>query len=307
MQKYDVKFSIIESYDDNRERVAIEPLERGFGNTLGNALRRVMLGHLGGAAVTRVKIDGASHEFSTMKGVYEDVVQLIQNLKLVNFKMTQKKVTIVTLDASGEGEIKASDLKCPTGIEVTNPDQHIATLSEKKSKLKVEITVEYGKGYALPDEREKKSVGVILVDGNFSPVRLATYVVDNTRVGQEVDLDKLVMDVTTDGSITPKEAIQQSAAILNEYFQLLAGETEVYNHAPKVEESEEDAGAKVASDEVYLEELGLPTRVVNTLKKSGFETISDLRKSGEDGLQNVKNIGPKTVKILLKKVESMVE
>ncbi len=301
--KYDLKFSIVESLEGNREKVAIEPLEAGFGHTLGNALRRVMLGHLTGAAITRVKIDGVDHEFSPLKGVHEDVVQLIQNLKGVHFAMSQKKVTIVTLDVSGEREVTAGDLKCPTGIEVVNPDHHLVTLSDKKSKLRMELTIEYGKGYRLPNEREKKPVGVIMVDANFSPVELATYWVEATRVGQEVELDRLVFDVTTDGSISPKEAVQQASAILVEYFNLLAGETEVYRPEEEKDTDEEANESRGSESQMYLEEIGLPTRVLDTLKKSGCKTVEDLRKAGEDGFGGVRIIGSRTGAILRKIIE----
>jgi DNA-directed RNA polymerase subunit alpha len=298
--KYDFKYSIVEEVEANRQRIAIEPLERGFGHTLGNALRRVMLGHLSGAAVTKVKIEGVQHEFSPIQGVHEDVVELVQNLKELDFRMDQIKTHIVTLDASGEGEVKGSDLKCPTGIKVINGDQHVATLSDKKSKLSLEITVEYGTGYALPEDQTKKQVGMILVDANYSPIVLVSYNVENARVGRVTDLDRLVMDVTTNGSITPQAAVQQASAILAEHFNLLAGDTEVYREE-KVVEAEEEVLRQ--EPKVYLEELGLPTRVLNTLKKSGYETAEDVRLAGESGLANVKNIGPKTVTMLLKKVE----
>ena len=305
MPSYDIKFNILDSKKGNREVFAIEPLERGFGYTLGNSLRRVLLGQLSGAAITRVKIEGATHEFTALKGVHEDVVTLVQNLKEVDFKMSQKKVTIVSLDASGEGEVTAGQLKCPAGIEVVNKDHHIATLSDKKSSLRMEITVEYGKGYRLPEDREKKPVGVIPVDANFSPVVLANYEVEDTRVGRVTNLDRVVMDVTTNGSITPKEAIQQASAILLEYFQLLAGDTQVYEAAEETVAPEGVVETKSSAKETYLEELNLPTRVLNTLKKAGFETARDIRESGDDGLKGVKNIGPKTVKMLLKKVDEV--
>ncbi|MCA9392447.1 DNA-directed RNA polymerase subunit alpha [candidate division WWE3 bacterium] len=301
---YEIKYNIVEELGDNHQIISIEPLERGFGHTLGNALRRVMLGHLSGAAIVRVKIDGVQHEFSSLPGVMEDAVQLVQNLKQVQFHMSSIKTTIVTLDASGEGEVKAGDLKCPTGLEVVNKDLHIATLSEKKSKLKLELTVEYGRGYELPDETEKKPVGTILVDANYSPIRLVSYTVETTRVGRVTDLDRLVMDITTDGSVSPKDAIQRASAILAKHLNLLAGDTEVFQTTTGDDEDEKSVRPE---KKVYLEELGLPTRVLNTLKKSGYETAGDIMEVGEEGLNGVKNIGPKTVKMLLKKVEDAVE
>jgi len=263
-----------------------------------------MLGHLTGAAVTRVKIDGVQHEFSPLPGVHEDVVQFIQNLKLIDFKMSQKKTTIVTIEASGETVVTAGDVKCPTGIEVVNKNLPLATLADKKSVLKAEITVDYGQGYELPDEQEKKPVGVIVLDANYSPVVLVSYTVETTRVGRVTDLDRLVMDVTTNGSISPKDALQQAGAILAEYFNLLAGETEVYKVKEVVEEPIE---TRKPEKSTYLEELSLPTRVLNTLKKAGFETADEVKEAGEDGLSNVKNIGPKTVKMLLKKIDEAIE
>lgn len=314
MIKYDTKFNVLEELDNFRQIITLEPLERGYGHTLGNGLRRVMLGYLYGAAITRLRVNDVSHEFSPLKGVHEDVVELIQNLKRVDFKMTmpdKKKVGIVTLDAigeaSGEKEILAGDLKCPPEIEVVNKDFHIATLSGKKSKLTLELTVEYGQGYRLPDEREKKPVGVILIDANFSPVILVSFKVESTRIGQITDLDRLEMDITTDGSITPKQAVQKASAILAEYYQLLAGDTEVYqDEGAESDQAKEKAGTKKPPEpEIYLEELNLPTRVLNTLKKADYETVADLQEVGEEKLRKVKNIGPKTVDLLLKKIDDL--
>lgn len=307
MPSYEVKFSILKSDEhSHRDLIAVEPLERGYGYTLGTALRRVMLSYLWGAAVTRLKINDVPHEFSPLKGVHEDVVELVQNLKLVNFKMGQKKVHIVTLDAVGEKEVTAGDLKCPTGIEVVNPDQHIVTLSDKKSKLKMELTVEYGQGYRLPEMQGKKLPGVILIDANFSPTVLTSYRVENTRVGRDTDLDRLVMDVTTNGSIAPREAIRQAAAILAEKFELLAGDKiKVYHPGDVPEEQGIIKPVDKPKAKVYLEELNLPTRVLNTLKKAGYETVDDLKNADEDKIRSIKNIGPKTVDLLLEEVDNL--
>jgi len=183
MEILDFTYKVEKQVDTNQQLVSIEPLARGFGHTLGNALRRVLVGNLSGAAVTKVKIEGASHEFSSIKGIMEDTVQLIQNIKGINFVMTQPKVMIVTLSASGEKSITAGDLKCPTGVEVVNKDHHVVTLTDKKSAVDMELTVEFGTGYRLPSADEKKSVGTILLDANFSPIVIATYTVENTRVG----------------------------------------------------------------------------------------------------------------------------
>ncbi|PJA39397.1 DNA-directed RNA polymerase subunit alpha [candidate division WWE3 bacterium CG_4_9_14_3_um_filter_41_6] len=304
MEIIEFSYNVEKDLGNNRQIVSVEPLARGFGHTLGNALRRALLSGLSGAAITKVKIEGASHEFSSLKGVIEDTVGLIQNLKGVNFMMNQPKVMIVSLSVSGEREVTAADFRCPTGVEVVNKDHHIATLTDKKSVLTMEITVEYGTGYRLPLDDDKKTVGTILLDANFSPIILGTYSVENTRVGRQTDLDKLVFDVTTNGSVSSEEAIKRASAILVEYFARLAGDAKVY--APKVKENviSQDDEADNTDISLYLEELNLPTRVLNTLKKSGYETISDLKNAGEDGLKNIKNIGPKTVQMVLDKVNN---
>lgn len=303
MEIIDFTYKIEKDMGDNRQIVSVEPLARGFGHTLGNSLRRVLLGALSGASVTKVKVEGASHEFSSLKGVIEDTVGLIQNLKGINFAMSQPKIMIVSLSATGESKVTAGDLKCPTGLEVVNKDHHIATLTDKKSSLVLELTVEYGTGYRLPSDDEKKVVGTIPLDANFSPIVLATYSVENTRVGRQTDLDKLVFDVTTDGSLTAEDAVKRASAILVEYFARLAGDEKVYAPQVKVEDTQVEVGVEESSEpSIYLEELNLPTRVLNTLKKAGYETIADLQNAGEDGLKNIKNIGPKTVQMVLDRV-----
>lgn len=306
MTEAEVKFTILEDLGENHQVVAVEPLERGYGQTLGNALRRVMLAYLDGSAVTRMKVNSLPHEFSPVKGVSEDVVQLVQNIKGINFKMTSPKVHIVTLQASGEGDVKAGDLKCPAGLEVTNPDHPIATLSDKKSKLSLELTVEFGHGYRLPDEREKRQVGTILIDANFSPVSLVSYSVESTRVGRASNYDRLIMDISTNGSINPVDAIKKAAAILAEKFQFIAGEEiRVTRPGDGSDQVESDTRTPKVESKIYLEELNLPTRVLNTIKKAGYETVEDLQNLSEEDFAKIKNIGPKTVAMLMEKVRSM--
>lgn len=282
-------------------KIAIEPLKQGFGHTLGTALRRVLLSYLPGAAITSVKIEGVSHEFSTLPGVKEDMVEFILNLKKINFKMESQKPTIVTLSSIGPKEILASDLKLPTGLEVVNKDLHLADLTGKKSQLNCEITVEYGRGYRLPID-EEGAVGTLLLDANFSPITRVNYKVESTRVGRITNLDRLIFEIWTNGALTPQEALKQAAAILVEEFEKIKGGARLI----RLEEEEKKPGVlkaeSVDKPKVYLEELGLPTRTVNSLKKGGIETIEDVKKAEEEGLTKVKNVGPKTIKMVLDKV-----
>lgn len=278
----------------------IEPLQKGFGHTIGNALRRTLLSSLAGTAITQVKIAKIPHEFSTIPGVKEDVVELLLNLKKINFKMTVKKPTIITFSAVGPREIKAGDIRCPTGIEVVNKNHYLATLADKKTKLEIEIMVEYDKGYRLP--QTGADVGNLPLDSNFSPVEKVSYQVESTRVGRITNLDRLIMDIYTNGITSPKDALQQAAAILVEQFKIVQGEAEL-EKLPRQEKKEEKPKPSHSKKEViYLEELNLPTRVLNTLKKTGIETVEEMQKKGEEEIRQIKNIGPKTIKLILEKV-----
>lgn len=271
-------------------KFVIEPLDKGYGHTLGNALRRVLLSSLNGSAIKQVKFDGATHEFTVIPGIKEDVVQLILNLKQVIFKMEKKQPTLVTIDVKGPGVVTAGDLHCPAGISVVNTDLEIAHLADKNAHLKAELLVDYGKGYSLVEEKNNE-VGVIYLDTNFSPIERVNYAVDATRVGKLTDLDKLVIEIYTDGSMDPKDAIQQAGAILVEQFELVAAgvEAERLPNEEKIEKKEMPRQEKV----VYLEELDLPTRVLNTLRRAGLENAQDVVMKGEEGLLEIKNVGPK--------------
>lgn len=282
-------------------KIAIEPLKQGFGHTLGNALRRVLLSSLTGAAITSVKIIGVSHEFSTIAGMKEDMVEFILNLKKITFKMEQPKPVITTLSVQGPKELTAADLKCPTGLEVVNKDLYLATLADKKSKLECEITVDYGRGYRLPPE-EEGAVGVILLDANFSPVNRVNYKVESTRVGRVTNLDRLIFEIWTNQSVEPLEVLKQVAAILVEEFEKIKGGTPVIRLEEDEKKPASTDSVPAPKVKVYLEELGLSTRTVNSLKKGGVETVEDVKKTGEEGLSKVKNVGPKTIKLVLDKV-----
>lgn len=301
---------------DTQARFIIEPLALGFGHTLGNSLRRVLLGQLPGAAITKLKVNDIVHEFSPIPGVVEDVVELILNLKAIHFAMENRKTTIVTLEATGAREVTAGDLNLPAGISVTNPDQHIATLSGKDSQLKLALTVEYGKGYLLPNTTEKKAFGELRLDADFSPVQQVNYWVENARVGRITDLDRLVLEVMTNGAVTPSDALKQAAAILVDHFYALAdgttarlGEASLRRSQAEVAGDADDTvrttSTAANARQVYLEELQIPTRVLNTLKEAGVRTVADVKEKGEDGLRKIKNVGPKTVKLVLKKVEEV--
>ncbi len=282
----------------------IEPLMSGFGQTIGNALRRVLLSHLTGAAVTKVRIDGVSHEFSTIPGVKEDVVQLILALKQVRFAMHSDEPQTVTLSAKGPGVVKASDLKLTAGVSVANPDFEIASLTDAKTTLNIELTVERGQGYR-PAPTENMAIGVIGLDARFSPVTRVNYVVEDTRVGQNTNLDKLTVTIQTDGSVAAADALAQASAILVEAFGSLDGKSAVEAAAQVVSARGSEVGVSVdgaVADEASLEELNISTRVLNSLKKAGIETVGELRGKDREELLQIKNLGEKSLDEVLKKI-----
>ncbi len=279
-------------------RFIIEPLEQGYGQTLGNSLRRVLLSSLPGAAITQVKINGAKHKFSTLEGMSEDIIEFILNLKEVRVQYEGEKPVKLELEKNGPGEVKAGDIKASAGVEIVNKDHVLANLANKQSSLKAEITVERGFGYAPATEREVDKLGVIPVDAAFSPVKRVNYQVEATRIGQRIDFDKLILEITTDGSIKAKDALVSSADILLAFFNQIINPKKAV--VKKVKESKIDS----ETGSLTLEELDLPTRIVNALRKSGYGTVSDLFGANPDNLAKVKNLGDKsikTVKAALKK------
>jgi DNA-directed RNA polymerase subunit alpha len=286
----------------------IEPLMPGFGQTIGNAMRRVLLSHLTGAAITKVRIDGVSHEFSAIPGVKEDVVQLILAIKQIRFAMHTDEPQTVTLDAKGPGIVKAGDLKITAGVSIANPDFEIASLTDAKTKLSMELTVERGQGYRVAPT-DSMAIGVIGLDARFSPVTRVNYVVEDTRVGQNTNLDKLIVNITTDGSVSAQDAMSQASAILVEAFGYMDGKAAVEAAANVVAERSAEVGAAVSSgangkvdDATPLEELGIPTRVLNSLKKAEIETVGDLRSHDREELLQIKNLGEKSLDEVLKKI-----
>lgn len=285
----------VEKSSDNKyAKFVMEPLERGFGSTMGNSLRRVLLSCLPGAAVTRVKIDGVLHEFSTMEGVSEDVVNMVINLKGLAVKMHTEEAKTLVLEASGPKDITAADIAEDSDIEILNPDMHIATL-DKHSNLYMEITVEKGRGYVLAERNKSEDmpIGVIPVDSMFTPVRKVNFTVENTRVGQITDFDKLSIELWTNGTISPDEAVSLAARIISDHMAQFVGLSE---HAQTVEimvEPEEDKKEKVL--EITIEELDLSVRSYNCLKRAGINTVEELIKRNEDEMMKVRNLGRKSL------------
>ena len=281
-----------EAKNGDTAKFIIEPLEQGYGQTLGNSLRRVLLTSLPGAAITQVKINGVKHKFSTLDGMSEDIIELVLNLKEVRIKYEGSKPVKLELDKNGSGVVKASDIKTPAGVEVINKDHVLANLASKKSRLKIELVVEKGYGYVPATDKKGEKIGVIPVDAVFSPIKRVNYQVASTRVGQRTDFDKLVMEVTTDGSIDAKEALKLSTQTLIDFFnQIVHPKKMAVKAIPEIEANHE-------VNSLTLEELDLPTRIVNALRKTGYGTVSDLLGSQPEALAKVKNLGEKSIKII---------
>jgi len=272
----------------------VEPLERGYGITLGNALRRVLLSSLPGAAVTNVKIEGALHEFSTLTGVMEDTTEIILRLKSLSMKMHDEEEHTLNVDVSGPGEVYASSINAPPEVEILNPELLLATL-EDDGHLQMEINVVNGRGY-VPAERNKHSqqpIGMIPVDSIFTPIRKVNYNVEDTRVGQVTDYDKLTMEVWTDGSVKPDEAVSKGARILNEHFNLFANMDGQEAEVELMSEQEEDDKEKIL--EMTIEDLDLSVRSYNCLKRAGINTVYELTEKTEDEMMKVRNLGKKSL------------
>ena len=275
---------------DNFGRFIIEPLEQGYGHTLGNSLRRVLLTSLKGAAVTKVQIDGVKHLFSTIPGLKEDIVQLLLNIKKLRFSLKTDKASKVSLSVKGITKVTGKDIK-GVDAEVVNPELYLGELTAKNAKLSIEFTVEPGYGYVLTEELEAtKELGSISVDASFSPVVRVNYKVESTRVGRMTDLDKLIIEIWTDGTILPSDALKEAAKTLVTYFM------QVYE--PKVKSVDSVAVTPAISDEILkmtLEELDLPTRIVNALQNGGIETVGQLLGTPKKELYKIKNLGAKSI------------
>ena len=299
-----------EQVDDNRGSFVIEPLDRGFGYTFGNSLRRVLLSSLAGAAVTSVRIEGVAHEFSTIKGVKEDVTDIVLNLKGIVCRMHSDATEVeAPLVVSGPGEITAKDIDLPAGVEILNPDVHIATL-EKKTKLELYLTIGRGRGYRPAEENKTpdQPIGVIPIDSIFSPVRRVAYSVEQARVGQRTDYDKLTLDIETDSSIDPQAALREASEIL-------ISQLAIFTDADRIEELRAGPGGQLEPqimgvggvvngasaapggpmDDILIEELELGVRSYNCLKRAGIQTIGDLVSKSEAELNAIPNFGKKSI------------
>ncbi|MCX4241302.1 DNA-directed RNA polymerase subunit alpha [Paraliomyxa miuraensis] len=284
----------IESLTESYGKFTCEPLERGYGITLGNSLRRVLLSSLQGSAVTSVRIEGALHEFTTIEGVVEDVTDVILNIKALRLRMTDATPRTLTIDKQGEGPVKASDIQAPTGVEVLDPEQHIATLS-KEGHLKMEMTVAMGRGYATADQNKTEGtpIGVIPIDSLFSPVQKVNYRVTNARVGQRTDYDRLNLEVWTDGSVKPDDAVAFAAKILKEQLSIFINREEI-EEPMAVEPSEEDKLNEYLWRSV--DELELSVRSANCLQNANIHYIGDLVQKTEAEMLKTKNFGRKSLK-----------
>ena len=284
-------------------RFAIEPLERGFGHTLGNALRRVLLNSLPGAAVTSIRIDGVQHEFSTVPGVKEDVSEIILNFKMLSVRMFADQPKTLELIAEGPCEVTAADIRVDDEVEVINPDLHIATLGEG-AKLHITITIDIGRGYVSADKNKtpQMPIGVIPVDSIYTPIRKVNYTVSDTRVGQVTDYDKLMLDVWTNGSVQPDEAIAMAAKILRDQLELFVGLTDQTMPVPH-SEREDDSRSKVL--EMTIEELDLSVRAYNCLKRAGINNVAELVQRNQEDMMKVRNLGKKSLEEVEQKLEAL--
>ncbi len=282
-----------EKNDNNHSIFVITPLANGYGDTLGTALRRVLMTSLPGAAITTVKIAGVKHQFSTLKGMKEDVLDFLLNLKKVRVAVTDDKPVKLTLTAK-DGEVKAGDINVPGNATIANPELILANLS-KGTKLEVEMEVETGVGYLPAEERTVEKVGVIALDAAFSPISRVNYKVEETRVGRLTNYDKLTMEVWTDGTVSPKDALVKAANILVSYFNQIISPSEAVEE--KVE-STSTQGNFGAVGKLSLEEVGVPTRVANALIKAGFDTVERLANAPKEELLKVRNLGDKSLKIV---------
>ncbi len=278
----------------NYSKFVCEPLERGYGMTIGNSLRRILLSSLPGAAITSVKIDGVVHEFSTIPGVVEDVPEIIVNLKCVRLKMHEMEDKSISIDFKGPGEVTAGDIITDSGIEILNPELHIATV-EKGESLHMEMTVARGRGYNTADKNktEDMALGTLPIDSIFTPVKKVNYKVENTRVGQRVDYDKLTIEVWTDGSLKPFEALSLAAKVMTGHLELFIDLSETAKNTQVMVEKEESKKEKVL--EMPIEELELSVRSYNCLKRAGISTVEDLTNKTQEDMMKVRNLGKKSL------------
>jgi len=295
------------SEDKKYGRFVVEPLERGYGITLGNSLRRIMLSSLPGAAVSHVKIEGVLHEFSSIPGVKEDVTEIIMNIKSLSIKNSSdtNEPKTAYIEYEGEGVVRASDIQADQDIEILNPDQVIATLSGKDTKLFMELTITKGRGYVSSDKNKNDDlpIGVIAVDSIYTPVERVNVTVQNTRVGQVTDYDKLTLDVHTNGTLAPDEAVSLAAKVLSEHLNLFIDLSENAKTAEVMIEKEDDEKEKVL--EMSIDELELSVRSYNCLKRAGINTVEELTNRTSEDMMKVRNLGRKSLEEVLAKLKEL--
>jgi len=289
-----------ETEEKNYGKYIIDPLDQGYGQTLGNSLRRTLLSSLPGASITNIKITNIRHQFSTLPGLKEDIVELILNIKKIRVKYDGEESIKIKLSVDGPREVTAKDFVTPPEVEVINKDLYLGTLTDKKSGLEIEAVVEKGYGYQIAEEKKLDTVGIIPIDALFSPVERVNYKVESTRVGRMTNLDKLIIEIWTDGTVLPLDALKEAAKILVSYFSQI--------HDPKpIEEVKEPRSILAEFDDNILkltvEELDLPTRIANCLKNSGMETVKDLTEKNKSDLSKIKNLGGKSLSIIEEKLK----
>lgn len=298
----------VTEYDEtsNYGKFELEPLEKGFGLTLGNALRRVMLSSLPGSAITSINIDGVDHEFQTITGIYEDVTTIVLNLKGIVIKNHSEEEKVLTLNATKEGVVTAADIDCPADVEIINKDQEICTIV-KGGKLNMEMTVSNGRGYVRAEANKKllkkAKVGTIAIDSIYSPIERVNYEVEEARVGQSTNYDKLVMEIWTNGSMKAEEAIALASRILIEHLNILTDLNEIADITGIMSEKEEDP--KVKALETSIDDMEFSVRAYNCLKRSGINTMQDLVNRKESDMMKIRNLGKKSLKEVLDKVKAM--
>jgi len=297
------QFSVVKKEETKTKGVfAIGPLFQGFGYTLGNSFRRTLLSALSGWAVSQIKVQGARHLFASLKGVKEDVLEIILNTKQIRIRAQKKGSFKMELDKTGPGVVKAADIQLPAGVEIINKSLEIAHLADKESRLKIKFTVDYGVGYSLAKERKEEKMGIISVDALYSPVRKVGYQVKSVRVGRKTNYDQLQLEVETDGTLLPSEAVKQAAEILVSVF------SRVRDYKPARKARKASASVKKTikvAENLAVEEFELPVRLINALKKAGYKSLSDFENVSSDDISKVKNIGEKSAleltKFLVKK------
>ena len=293
------------SEDGKSGKFIIEPLERGYGITLGNSLRRVLLSSLPGVAVVSIKIDGVLHEISTIPGVKEDVTEIVLNVKGITAKLHTSGPKTVTIDVNGQANVTAGDIKQDADIEILNPEHHIATVSEG-TRFYMELTFDHGRGYVSQEKNKQNNpsvIGLIYTDSIYTPVYNVNYTVENTRVGSNTDYDKLTLEVLTNGTISAKEAISLGAKILNEHLNLFVDLSDEAKKAESMVEREETIKEKVL--EMTIEELDMSVRSFNCLKRAGIDTVEDLTNRTEEDMIKVRNLGKKSLEEVIQKLHSL--